>query len=280
MPTIENMKQLLTTDEILRFRSMIWEFYKNNRRLFPWRYNEDPYHIVVSEIMLQQTQTYRVEPKFDSFVKRFPAWQDLASANWPEVLTAWQGLGYNNRAKRLHDIAKRIIHEYQGVVPQDPDVLVTFPGIGPNTAGSICAFAFNKPTIFAETNIRAVFIYHFFPGKEKVHDRYLIPLVQATLDATDPRSWYYALMDYGVWLKKQTTNPTRRSAHYTKQSKFKGSDREIRSMILKKLLAQNSLTELELTTTIERDPGRIKKITQDLCNEHLIQHKDGKYYLA
>lgn len=280
MHATESNKQSLTIDEIAIFRSIIWEFYRNNQRFFPWRYNEDPYHIVVSEIMLQQTQTYRVEPKFETFITRFPAWQDLASASWPEVLTAWQGLGYNSRAKRLLDIAKRIVEEHKGIVPQDPDILVTFPGIGPNTAGSICTFAFNKPTVFAETNIRAVFIYHFFPGQEKVHDTYLLPLIQATLDTTDPRSWYYALMDYGVWLKKQTVNPTRRSAHYTKQSKFKGSDREIRSMILKKLLAYNSLTEFELMNSIDREPERIKKIIQDLCNEHLIQCKDGKFYLA
>ena len=280
MDTTKSKKQSLTIAEIAKFRPIIWDFYKNNQRFFAWRYNEDPYHIVVSEIMLQQTQTYRVEPKFDAFVKRFPSWQDLAYASWPKVLTAWQGLGYNSRAKRLHDIAKRIVEQYQGILPQDPDILVTFPGIGPNTAGSICAFAFNRPTVFAETNIRAVFIYHFFPGQEKVHDRYLLPLIQATLDTADPRSWYYALMDYGVWLKKQTINPTRRSAHYTKQSKFKGSDREIRSMILKKLLAHKTMIEHELMNSLDREPERVQKIIQDLCNEHLIQYKNEKFYLA
>jgi A/G-specific adenine glycosylase len=271
---------LLTIDEISRFRSIIWEFYKNNRRLFPWRYNDNPYHIVVSEIMLQQTQTYRVETKFDTFIEIFPTWQHLAIASWPEVLAAWQGLGYNNRAKRLHETAQCITTEYQGSVPQDPTVLVTLPGIGPNTAGSICTFAFNKPAVFLETNIRAVFIHHFFPGREKIHDNHLVPLVEATLDTTDPRSWYYALMDYGVWLKKQTINPTRRSAHYTKQSRFKGSDREIRSLILKQLLSHTSMTESEIIMAITAEPERIKKIVQDLSNENLIQYHNNKVSLT
>ena len=97
---------------------------------FPWRYVEDPYYIVVSEIMLQQTQTFRVGPKFTQFIERFPTWQSLADASWPDVLIAWQGLGYNSRAKRLHEIAKRIIGEFAGRVPDAPEVLVTFPGIG------------------------------------------------------------------------------------------------------------------------------------------------------
>ena len=124
------------------------------------------------------------------------------------------------RAKRLHEVAKRIILEFGGIVPDAPEILITFPGIGPNTAASICAFAYNKPTIFAETNIRAVFIYHFFPGKDKISDKQILPLVQATLDREDPRSWYYALMDYGVFLKRQASNPSRRSTpHYTHRIK-------------------------------------------------------------
>ena len=116
----------------------------------------------------------------------------------------------------------------------------------------ICAFAYNKPTIFVETNIRAVFIYHFFPGKEKISDKQILPLVQATLDRTDPRSWYYALMDYGVFLKKQTSNPTRRITHSTRQSKFEGSDRQIRSMILRRLLGSRKIHKDELIACIGR----------------------------
>ncbi len=261
---------IMSPQEISAFQQLIWNYYSFYKRDFPWRYVQDPYYVVVSEIMLQQTQTYRVEPKFIYFIERFPAWADLAASSWFDVLIAWQGLGYNSRAKRLHDMAKRVMQDFDGCVPEKPEILETFSGIGPNTAGSICAFAFNKPTIFAETNIRAVFIYHFFPGSQKISDKQVLPLVQATLDTKDPRSWYYALMDYGVFLKKQARNPTRRSTHYIHQSKFEGSDRQIRSMILKLLLKTEKIHKDELVASIDREPERIMRILQDLCNEKLI----------
>jgi len=265
---------IISNQEVLVFQQLIWDYYAANRRDFPWRYVDDPYYVVVSEIMLQQTQTYRVEPKFKQFVERFPIWTDMASASWPDVLITWQGLGYNSRAKRLHEIAKRIVSEFNGRVPDTPDILVTFPGIGPNTAGSICAFAYNKPTIFVETNIRAVFIHHFFPGKDKISDKLILPLVEATLDYTDPRSWYYALMDYGVFLKRQAGNPTRRSTHYTRQSKFEGSDRQIRSMILRQLLVARKIHKDELIACIDREPERILRLLNDLCDEKLIIYNE------
>jgi A/G-specific adenine glycosylase len=267
--------EMLTPQEIGVFRQLIWDYYGANRRDFPWRYIENPYYIVVSEIMLQQTQTYRVEPKFRFFVNQFPSWQLLASASWPEVLLALQGIGYNSRAKRLHEIAKRICGDFNGNVPNDPKILETFSGIGPNTAGSICAFAFNRPTLFIETNIRAVFIYHFFPGKEKISDKLILPLVQATLDYADARSWYYALMDYGVYLKQKVRNPTRRSAHYTAQTKFEGSDRQIRSTILKILLARGPLKKDEIVVLIDHEKERVMGIIEDLCHEKLIVHDKG-----
>ena len=261
---------IISQQAVCAFKQVIWDYYAANRRDFPWRYVEDPYHVVVSEIMLQQTQTFRVEPKFKQFIERFPTWAYLASASWPDVLLAWQGLGYNSRAKRLHEIAKRVVSEFNGNVPDAPDILVTFPGIGPNTAGSICAFAYNKPTIFVETNIRAVFIHHFFPCKDKINDKLILPLVEATLDHVDPRSWYYALMDYGVFLKRQAGNPTRRSTHYSRQSKFEGSDRQIRSMILKQLLVARKIHKDVLIASIDREPERVLRILQDLCDEKLI----------
>lgn len=266
--------EIITQQEICSFKQLVWDYYAANRRDFPWRYTDDPYYVVISEVMLQQTQTYRVEPKFISFMKSFPTWQMLASASWPEVLLAWQGLGYNSRAKRLHGTAQRICADFNGTVPHDPEILKTFSGIGPNTAGSIAAFAFNKPAIFVETNIRAVFIYHFFPGKEKISDKLLLPLVEATLDRADPRSWYYALMDYGVFLKKQARNPTRRSAHYTVQSKFEGSDRQIRSTILKILLAKGPAKHDELLALVDCDRSRFTRIADDLCKEELIVCKE------
>lgn len=256
--------------DIEHFRKMIWDFYAVNRRDFQWRYVEDPYWVLVSEIMLQQTQTFRVEPKFKEFMSKFPSVDALASACWPDVLLAWQGLGYNSRAKRLQQTAQIIVANFGGCVPADSELLIAMPGIGPYTAASVCAFAFNKPTIFVETNIRAVFIYHFFQGKEKVSDAEILPLVSQMLDVTDPRSWYYALMDYGVYIKKQAGNPTRASTSYARQSKFEGSDRQIRSMILRALLVTRSVGFDELVLSIDREPERVARIIEHLCEEKLL----------
>jgi A/G-specific adenine glycosylase len=186
---------------------------------------------VISEIMLQQTQTYRVEPKYQAFLAALPTIQDLAHADLRTVLTLWQGLGYNRRGKFLHMLAQEVMRKHEGVIPDTPELLVQLPGIGKATAGSICAFAFNKPTVFIETNIRTVFLYHFFAGQQGVDDRELFPLVAATVDQENPREWYYALMDYGVHLKKSLPNPSRSSKHHVIQSKFEGSDRQIRGAI-------------------------------------------------
>lgn len=261
--------------EIKRFQQHVWDYYAHNRRGFPWRYVEDPYYVLVSEVMLQQTQTFRVEVKFTQFMNKFFSINALAIATWPEVLLAWQGLGYNSRAKRLHQTAQAIVAEYDGNVPASQELLIKLPGIGPYTAASICAFAYNQPTVFVETNIRAVFIHHFFPGQEKIADKEIFPFVKKTLDVDDPRSWYYALMDYGVFLKKQANNPTRRSKHYARQSKFEGSDRQIRSSILRRLLEVPLIYIEELILSIEEDPDRVRRILQQLDDEKLIKCQDG-----
>ena len=177
------------------FQQFIWNFYTHNKRDFVWRSSPDAYRVVVSEIMLQQTQTYRVQPKFDQFIDTFPNFNSLAQATLAQVLAAWQGLGYNRRGKFLHQIALKVIHEFGGTLPHDPLVLQTFPGIGKATASSIAAFAFNKPTIFIETNIRTVFIHSFFQDRDDVHDNELLPFITATVDQYNPREWYYALFD-------------------------------------------------------------------------------------
>jgi A/G-specific adenine glycosylase len=183
--------------------------------------------------MLQQTQTARVETKYEQFIAAFPTFECLAHASLRDVLSAWQGLGYYRRARYLHQIAQKVVSEHGGMLPDDPKILQTFPGLGAATAASICAFAFNKPTVFIETNIRTVFIHSFFQHKSSVSDKELMPFIAESLDHDNPREWYYALMDYGVLLKSQHINPSRKSAHYTKQSKFEGSDRQIRAAILK-----------------------------------------------
>lgn len=272
---------LSTTPSLQQFKKIIWDYYHEHRRVFAWRETTDPYAIVVSEIMLQQTQTDRVAKKFPEFLKTFPTFKDLAQAPLADVLRAWQGLGYNRRAIALQKIAVRVLSEFGGHLPNNPEMLETFPGIGPNTAGSVCAFAFNEPTFFIETNIRAVFLHHFFPKSKEVHDRQLLPLIEQTLDRHNPREWYYALMDYGVQLKKLHKNPSRRSAHHTTQSKFVGSDRQVRGAILRLLLAQHTLSFEELRHEFpNHDTERLERIVQELIRERFITEHNKQYNLC
>lgn len=217
------------------FVAHIREFYRDFGRAMPWRETRDPYAIFVSEIMLQQTQVPRVMEKFPPFLERFPDFETLAAARLADVYALWQGLGYNRRAKFLHQAAQHIAERYEGRVPESREELEALPGVGPNTAGSLLAFCHNRAVPFIETNIRRVFIYFFFPGEEEVHDRDILPLIEATLDRDNPREWYWALMDYGTMLKKWVTNPNRRSRQYVRQSPFENSNRQIRGRILRAL---------------------------------------------
>ena len=223
----------LSSKEISSFQHLIYRYYNQHGRDLPWRNTDNPYHILVSEIMLQQTQVDRVIEKYALFIVRFPDVASLAKATLKEVLEVWQGLGYSRRAISLLKLAGTILSEYQGKLPADAEELVKLPGIGRATAGCLLAFAFRKPSVFIETNIRRVFIHHFFQDGEGVRDDEIIPLVEATLDRSNPRDWYYALMDYGSQLKKEIENPNKKSAHYTRQAPFENSDRKIRGAILK-----------------------------------------------
>jgi A/G-specific adenine glycosylase len=263
-------EQGLKPDTFTLFWKIILSHYECERRDLAWRFTTDPYHILVSEIMLQQTQVERVRRKYPEFLAVFPTCADLAKAPLQRVLAVWQGLGYNRRAIALQGCAKIVVNEHTGNLPSDVDILAALPGIGRATACSIAAFAFNLPVVFIETNIRRVFIFFFFDGKDKVSDREIIPLVEQALYKKNPRIWYWALMDYGSMLKRTVANPNRQSAHYEKQSKFKGSDREIRGMILKELLEVGDLNKEELIQKSGTDPVRLKRILCALIDEGFI----------
>lgn len=220
------------------FRSRVRRYYRLHRRSMPWRETRDPYRIFVSEIMLQQTQVARVLEKYPSFVRALTSFRALAAASAREVLFLWQGLGYNRRALFLHRAAQVITRDHRGLLPCDHATLRTLPGIGEATAGSLLAFAYNAPAPFIETNIRRVYLHHFFPGRSGVSDKEILPFVERTLDSKNPREWYYALMDYGAMLAKTVPNPNVRSASYSRQKGFKGSVREARGAILKILLRE------------------------------------------
>jgi len=261
----------LSQKEGKSFQKVINQYYLQHKRPMPWRDTVDPYCILVSEFMLQQTQAERVLLKYGPFITRFPDFQTLSRAGLKEVLAAWQGLGYNRRAINLKETAEEIISRYSGKVPESTEELIQLPGIGKATAGAILAFVFNKPSVFIETNIRRVFIHFFFQDKKDIQDKEIMPLVEKTLDHENPRYWYYALMDYGALLKKQGSNPNRKSAHYSRQAPFEGSNRQARGAILRHLLNNGTMEEYELITLLGITPLRGEKIISDL-------EKDGFLY--
>ena len=264
--------------EIIKFQSKIYNYYQKHGRDLPWRKTQNPYHILVSEIMLQQTQVDRCILKYNQFIKQYPDFSSLAKAPLAEILGIWQGLGYNRRALALKKIAYEINSTYNGKYPAEKTYLVSLPSIGKATAASILAFAFNKPEIVIETNIRAVYIHYFFQKKSSVSDTELIPFIEYTLDKDNPRIWYYALMDYGTYLKKKNPLLTKQSSHYKKQSPFKGSDRQIRGRILKILTEKLQRTEVNLIKEIQGDSGRIRKIIKILVKEGFIE-KRSRFYI-
>ncbi len=255
------------------FRNIIYEYYQKHGRDFPWRQTTDPYHILVSEMMLQQTQTDRVAVKFEVFISAFPTVKTLAASSLRDVLMTWQGMGYNRRARQLLEMAVRIIESYGGKIPDTPEELVRLPGIGKATAAAICAFAFNKPVVFIETNIRAVFIHFFFHSRKKVHDQDILKLVEAMLDQSNPRQWFSALMDYGAMLKRKHPNPSRKSAHHQKQTSFKGSRRQLRGLVLRSLLAHRGVTVKRLSIMLNKPQDTVALVIDELVIDRLITRK-------
>jgi A/G-specific adenine glycosylase len=267
------------TAQISAFQQTVWDYYRaQGRRDLPWRQPEadgtlDPYKVLVSELMLQQTQVPRVIPKFEQFIRQFPSFESLAAAPLRAVLQAWSGLGYNRRAKFLWQTAREVVAVHNGQLPHTSAELITLPGIGPNTAGALLVYAFNQPVVFIETNIRTVFIHHFFAGQQDVHDRDIADLVARTLP-DNAREWYWALMDYGTYLKQTVGNLNVLSKHYTKQSAFHGSRRQIRGQVLK-LLGQKRQSKRALAGVIADE--RLAGVLDDLLHEGLVRQA-GAYY--
>ncbi|MDR2493245.1 MAG: adenine glycosylase [Coriobacteriales bacterium] len=248
-----------------RFVELVRERGAELYRDLPWRRTCDAYAVLVSEVMLQQTQVSRVLGRWEEWVERFPSIDSLAAAPLPEVLGRWQGMGYNRRALALKRCAEAC-SSAGGVLPSDYRELLALPGIGPSTAAGVCVFAYGQQQVYLETNVRAVFLHEFYAHCDKVPDKELVPLVQAacSLDAATrpdgPRTWYYALLDYGAYLKKTVPNPSRRSAHHVRQSCFEGSSRQKRAELLRCMLAQGTLSDVELESALaafELAAGRV-----------------------
>lgn len=261
------------------FIQTVKNYYKKyGRHDLPWRKTADPYKIVVSEIMLQQTQVERVIPKYRAFLKLFPTAHVLAQAPLGAVLHAWSGLGYNRRAKYLQQMAQSIVTEHKGKFPTTIEGFQKLPGIGPYTAGAIYAFAYNKPVPMIETNIRTVYIHHFFPTKKFVSDKDLMKVIEQTLDTKNPREWYWALMDYGSYLKSTGVKNNAKSKHYTKQSKFEGSKRQIRGAIMREVL-KGPTTVQHILKILDQTKKEVQPVFDDLAQEGFIKKEKGKYLI-
>ena len=266
--------QMLDDSAAEYFRSVVYANYEQRGRDFPWRHTTDPYHTLVSEMMLQQTQTSRVANKFQEFVERFPNFESLSRASAADVLGAWQGLGYNRRAIALHSIAQTVCSTFDGHLPQEKAELLALPGVGPYTAAALRVFAFDLPEVLLETNIRTVYLHEFFPGTAAVRDSDILPLIEATVDRARPREWYQALMDYGAMLK-ETGNPSRRSAHHRPQSLFKGSRRQARGIILRTLLAEGPVPADQLASRIAGWDGRFAEALETLKRDGFVVEADS-----
>lgn len=267
-------------DAFLSFQQEVLAFYyKHGRHGMIWRHTTDPYQIVVSELMLQQTQVERVAIKFPLFIAAFPDFTALAAAPLYEILAVWQGIGYNRRALFLKKIAESVVKDFNGMLPRDVETLATLSGIGTATASSIAAFVFNAPVVFIETNIRSVYIHVFFSNRETITDKEILPIVERTLYRENPRVWYWALMDLGALLKKSVTNPNRRSAHYTRQAPFVGSDRRIRGQIIRTLVTTPGINGNELLGQIGEDAVRVKRIVAALEQEGFVVRERAHLYL-
>ncbi len=277
------------------FEREVWNYYKKHKRDLPWRHTTNPYYILISEVMLQQTQVSRVILKYEEFIKKFPTIESLAKSSKAEVLTLWQGLGYNRRALFLKRACETLFEQNpkKPKFPTTREELLKLPGIGQSTAGALLAFAFNTPVPFIETNIRAVFLYFFFKESSSVSDIHIYELLQETLNhkkqKENPREWYYALYDYGTMLKaklgREKTALHKQSKHYNKQSTFKGSNREIRGAILRLFTKHPKITEEKICTLLSselshRTPVDIsKQVTSNLASlekEGFIQKTTNK----
>ncbi|QQO08045.1 A/G-specific adenine glycosylase [Breznakiella homolactica] len=259
------------------FKDIILSNYKENGRVFPWRTNLDPWGIMVSEFMLQQTQTERVVPYWERWMERWPAPVRLAQASLEDVLREWSGLGYNRRARYLKETAVRIADSHGGIVPASPDQLRELPGIGTYSSQAIACFAYNYPAVFIETNIRAVYIHFFFQDKAGIQDAEIFPLIKETLDPENPREWYWGLMDYGAELKKITPNPSRKSAHYTRQSRFEGSLRQVRGAVIRSLVSDGPCDRDTLKARTGIGDSRLDEALSALYGESMVAEKDGIY---
>jgi A/G-specific adenine glycosylase len=272
-------------------RRAIRRWYRTNARDLPWRRTTDPYRILVSEIMLQQTQVDRVVPKYRAFLARFPTVRALAEAPLADVLRTWSGLGYNARAKRLWDCAKLIVADHRSRVPSDIEQLRALPGIGRYTACAIASFAFGAREAVVDVNVRRV-LSRTLLGRDRIADATAWSLAERALPLGDASAWSQALMDVGARFCKTVplcaACPARRACVFRAREKapagkrrpkphekFAGSRRYFRGRIVRALAGARSLRVLALGEQVKdgfatTDLPWLRALLADLEREGLI----------
>lgn len=249
---------------------ILTHYKKHGRHDLIWRKNINAYRIIVSEIMLQQTQVSRVLPKFEQWMKQYPTLKILKTAQFKDILVLWQGLGYQRRAKALYELAQSYAS-----VPKTYEKLLDVRGVGSYTASAVCAFAydtFTHPVL--ETNIRTALIEEFHQGEEEIHDGLLYEDLERLVkypkvQKVGARTWYYALMDYGAYLKQQNISHNKKSAHHVTQTPYKGSTRELRAKVLFALTHGEKL----------RGDARELEVLQSLQKEGYIEKRRTRYVI-
>jgi A/G-specific adenine glycosylase len=266
--------EIISKKDIQRFQQKILEFYQKNKRDLPWRKTTDPYHILVSEFMLQQTQVSRVVEYYNKWMESWPTVNNLASEEYKNVLQSWMGLGYNRRAMYLHNTAKIIVKDFDSDVLNAVNHYENLPGIGLYTSKAIQIFAANADIATVDTNIRRILISEF-DLNENISENDLFSLAQLCLPHGKSRDWHNALMDYGAMYltsRKSGIKPK------TQQSRFKGSDRQIRGQILRLLLKEDH-SFYELHHQIQVNDTRLTGILDKMIHEKTISKTNEKFHV-
>ncbi len=257
-------------EDISKFQHKILDWYDKNQRDLPWRKTRDPYAILVSEVMSQQTQINRVMEKYEQWMDLFPTLRDLADAKTSDILTMWSGLGYNRRALYLQKAAKIIKETYHGEFPKYGIELLQLPGIGEYTASAIRCFAFNEQIAVIDTNVRKVISIHFFngisPSKAALKD-----FATKLLPPQKAYEWNQALMDYAAMELHEY------KISIPKQSKFIGSNRYYRGSMVKMLVANKKLSIHFLQKHFEKEISldRINEVINSLVKDQLVEYEEG-----
>ncbi len=263
------------------YQEKILTWYKKNKRELPWRTTQDPWKIIVSEIMLQQTQVDRVIPKYLAFLEKFPTPEACAQGNTSDILKLWQGLGYNSRGLRL----KKLAEQYPNIFPKIPEDLQTLPGIGPYTANAVLAFAFNKDVMVRDTNIERVLSR--IKGKQLSNQE-----IYNELPKGKSREWYNALMDLGATtclaktpkcslcpVQKECKSPTLQILK-AKQSKFKGSWRMYRGKLVRVLTEQKQVSLENARNELQLEQEQFDQLVKELEQEGFIKKEKNMLKLS